>query len=1092
MRTPSTSARLLVAASAVLALLGCRVQQPPTVVPAPPGIASFSASAAQVTAGEKATLSWKVTDATSVELREATLGDLGVPVDQLEGTLEVTPAADALYVLTARGPGGSDARAVSVTVKGATVSDVAFRALPPVIEAGASATLAWTAPGAQQISVTAGGQALPLAGQREAGAVTVTPRFDTTYTLTADTETRTLTLEVQPGVLTAALNPPAAEVGAPVTLSWTAGGAERLVVSSPGRGTLREVTTAADIASGSFTEPAPARPTNGVVTYVVTAVKGTVQRSKTVELAVGTSLAINSFTAPAVAAAGAGYSVRWTTIGAQRVEVLVDGLRVFQSASGTEAGNGGFGFTAPANDFSVELVAFDGRGAEARQLAQVDAVGVPTAATLTASPASVTAGQPVTLTFASQEARRVRIVDSDGQTVFSLTGQPAEGGTATVYPNASTTYTLSADNLLGNPAVTATAMVTVTGTPVTVTQSPPTALDGQNVTLTPSTAGAVLYGFPHGQVTTASRASFLDISGTGQKVLETGSTVTTVTPAFSTWLWGTRQTGSLTISAAGWMAWGGPAAVNSSNLALPSTSTTAAPFLIAPFWDALTLTANSGVYWQLVGEAPEQVLVVQWDRLQVGSDTTTEVTFQAQVHQAGTVSFQYKTMTLATGYSSFTIGVQDGTRTTAVTWGGTPASDSAVYFFSPVADPVEFRARAGTRWGGFVKTGTGYALVSQATQAVSVPRDLALTELMFNPAASVPQGQYLEVLNRTPTPLDLSGWSLAAGAGRFDVPTGFTVAPGVPTLLGASTDPAENDDAGVTLAWGAGFALPADGGTLTIGTADASVAFSYAAFADAGAGVSLTVDPQPYLFSTGLGFDICPSTTPFGSQSPPQQGSPGSLGTCGTFPYAGQSIPVNFQDISATGTAVFTGSSLDTVISAVTLSDGTTPRPTAFGVPRNELKVSSNGFLTFNMGNTSAASGNKTAPSSSDPVGTVAIFWEDLDIRTGATPPGNVYWKRFEPNEDPLTPARHWVFQWHRWSYWLSSPEDDLNFEVKLFEDGTIEYHYGTMTSGTSSGYGTGFSATVWLENPAGTQALVRSVNEPLVQSNSAYRFIPR
>ena len=83
--------------------------------------------------------------------------------------------------------------------------------------------------------------------------------------------------------------------------------------------------------------------------------------------------------------------------------------------------------------------------------------------------------------------------------------------------------------------------------------------------------------------------------------------------------------------------------------------------MIAPFWDDLTLIASSGVYYQVVGDAPDQSLIVQWNKLQVGTDAATEVTFQVQVHQRGIVSFQYQTMTLASGYTSFVVGVQDHT-----------------------------------------------------------------------------------------------------------------------------------------------------------------------------------------------------------------------------------------------------------------------------------------------------------------------------------------------------------------------------------------------------------------------------------------------
>ena len=501
--------------------------------------------------------------ATAIELREATSGELGVPVNTLEGTTEVTVNAASLYVLVARGPGGSDARAVSVGLTGDALGEVTFQALPPIIAGGASATLAWTAPGATQVSITADGQALDLAGQRSSGAVPVSPKFDTTYTLTADGVDKTLSITVQPALITASLSPRAAEVGDAVTVSWTAAGAEKVTVSSPGRGQLHEATTPAEIQSGSFVDTVPPTPADGVVVYELVAVKGTQTFTRTLELNVGTGIGITRFDAPAVAASGATYAVRWETRAADAVELKVDGVTVHRTTSAQTAAVGLFAFTSPVADFSVELIATNTRGGRASQLAQVDAVGIPTSATLSATPATVAAGQPVTLAFASQEARRARIVDSQGQVVFSVTGQAAENGTATVYPSVDTTYTLSADNLLGNPAVTATAAVTVTGTPVTVTQFPPTAIAGQNVSSI--TTGELLYGFPHQQVLNSTQADFQDISGTGTKVLETGANVTSVDLPFTTFLWGRRLTGSLTISRAGWMAWAAPLLVTSVN-----------------------------------------------------------------------------------------------------------------------------------------------------------------------------------------------------------------------------------------------------------------------------------------------------------------------------------------------------------------------------------------------------------------------------------------------------------------------------------------------------------------------------------------------
>lgn len=1084
------SLRSLTAATlASMALLaGCRIEKPATVIPPPPAIESFTASARSAARDGKVTLSWTTSEATSIELREASTGALGAPGDQLSGSLEVTITADALFVLTARGPGGTDARALSVTLEDSTVGAITFQAIPQSIPVGAQTTLVWNAPGATAVTLAEGTQALDLAGQRSSGALTVSPAFDTSYTFTADGQARTVTVLVQPGVLTLEAAPRAVEAGDPVTLSWTAGGAEHLIITSPGRGQLADITDPARIRAGSFEDVVPQLPPGGLVTYEVAAVKGAERLSRQVEVNVGTGLAITRFDAPPVAGVGGSYSVRWETRAADQVELQVDGITVHRTASQATAAVGLFAFTAPAADFAVELIATNALGGRVTQLAQVDSVGVPTVITLTASPTTVTAGSPVTLTWASQEARRVRITDADGETLFSVTGQRAEGGTAVVYPNADTTYTVSADNLLGSTAITATAAVTVTGTPLTMSQFPPTAISGQNVQLTASQTGALYYGFPHALVLRSTQADFIDISATGTRVLESGGAgFTTVELPFTTWLWGSKRTGSLTISRAGWMAWGAPLVVNSSETSLPSTSTSAAPGLIAPFWDNLTLTANSAIFAQLVGNAPDQSLVVQWDRLQVGTSTNTEVTFQARVHQNGVVSFHYLTMTLSSPtYSFFTAGIQDETRTLGLEVDETPTSNSAVYFFSPVT-ALDVRVTKGSSWSGFVQVGNVRTRVGGAALAVELPQDLALTELMFRPNEALPNGQWIEVLNRTAGPLDLTGWQLRSPSSpTFAVASGYSLPPGVPTLIGASTDPLQNDDAGVSVSWSP-FTLSPDAGELTLGTADAGVTVTYSGPADGGTGASKEFDSNTYRVRSGSPSTLtCEPTRTFGSQTPLQRGSPGSLTSC--FPYTVQAIPVQYVDISATGTRLLnnTTTATSTVVPITLAATGADPAPVAFGVRRPVLSMSLSGWIAW--GSTTTTSGtNKTIPTSSNPLGTLAPFWDFLQVP--ASTPASMYWKRFAPNEDPVTTAQHWVFMWHQVRHVTG---DELNFQVKLFEDGTIEYHYGAMVSGSSSNYADGNSATVWLEEPTGFTALTQSVNQPVVAPNTAWRFIPQ
>jgi hypothetical protein len=137
---------------------------------------------------------------------------------------------------------------------------------------------------------------------------------------------------------------------------------------------------------------------------------------------------------------------------------------------------------------------------------------------------------------------------------------------------------------------------------------------------------------------------------------------------------------------------------------------------------------------------------------------------------------------------------------------------------------------------------------------------------------------------------------------------------------------------------------------------------------------------------------------------------------------------------------------------------------------------------------------NKVSPNTSEPDvgGTIAPFWDDLEFRPSARPGSGFYRQRFNAGADPLEPRPHWVFLWYRTESFASpSTNDDISFEVKLFDDGTIEYHYGTMTSGSTLNRATGNSATVWLEPnvAAAPRALVFSVNRASLSSNTAIRF---
>lgn len=1023
-----------------LVLISCR---PPVVEqPLAPRIESFAISKSSLVGGETLTISWRVSNATDLELREATLGALDVPATQFEGSIDVKPTVNSVFVLTVRSAGGTDARALSVSV-GADPGDTSFIALPPVISGGDVTTLVWTAPSARSVSLRAGSTELDTRGQLTAGAVTVRPLQDTTYTLEVDGEIHEARVTVQPAILEFTASARAIEVGGFITLTWrTAGATEvRLTGATPVTSTQHDF---------GFSERLV---TPGLVTFTLVAEKGNERATRTLDVYVGVDLSITQLSMPVVAARGASYSMRWDTIAADTVEVRIDGVPTFSTSTPSRVSSGSMSIPTPDHDFEVEFIAIDSRGPRVTRRSHVDVVGVPTGVTLTASPATVNAGDAVTLSWSSLDSRHVRIVDGDGQPVFSVNGIDAENGSTTVHPpHAGTTYRIAADNLLGSTPVTANTTVTVTGAPLDVVQSPRTSVSGARFDIIATDTQAVLVGFPHSQVLEGARSEFIDLRGTGQTLdIVNSPGIASLTPGFDVWLWGEKQSSQLVVSRSGWMAFGAPAVNVATDVALPSSL--APRGIIAPFFDDLRMTSNASISWQVMGDAPNERLIVQWSRMQIGTDANTELTFQAQVHQNGSVSFHYESMRLPTLYAGFVVGLQDAFAQRAVTSAFVPSDDTALYFFSPLSGSASLAATRRTNWGGFVQKNGVSALISRRANVVSLPEELAVTEVMSKPR--VINGQYVELINRTSVPLDLSNWSL----GTFVFPTGFTLPSDTPIVIGASTDAAQNDDAGVSLAW-TNFAL--DGGAFFFGVNDAGISIA----TNSDAGVARIIEP---------GITTCDARTTFGNATPLQLGNPGVAAGCG-FGYRSHAIASNFVDISDGGTA------LPMNTTTIPIALGVSPLPRVFGEQLSVVSMSVDGFLV--PGSTTAINGeNKTSATDfTSPRGVIAPFWDDLEV----TSVGGLFWK-FVP-----TPEAHWIFQWHHVRHLNTQPADDLNFEVKLFENGAIEYHYAEMRSGTYAGYGEGRSATVWLERGDAGIALVESINAPLIRSRTALRFTPQ
>lgn len=106
----------------LLVISGCKKKTPPPPPPPPatspqpppppekPAINNFTAEPTSIEPGQSSTLRWSVSNATDITV------DQGVGAVQSQGTRVVQPNATTTYTLSARGPGGTDSRSVTVEV----------------------------------------------------------------------------------------------------------------------------------------------------------------------------------------------------------------------------------------------------------------------------------------------------------------------------------------------------------------------------------------------------------------------------------------------------------------------------------------------------------------------------------------------------------------------------------------------------------------------------------------------------------------------------------------------------------------------------------------------------------------------------------------------------------------------------------------------------------------------------------------------------------------------------------------------------------------------------------------------------------------
>ncbi len=94
--------------------------------------------------------------------------------------------------------------------------------------------------------------------------------------------------------------------------------------------------------------------------------------------------------------------------------------------------------------------------------------------------------------------------------------------------------------------------------------------------------------------------------------------------------------------------------------------------MIAPFWDDLDLTSFGFLEYDVVGEAPDRIFVLEWDNIPRFGDPNDRVTFAVQLFEGSQdILFLYEDVTMLEGNngSSATIGIQSEAQGLALQFG---------------------------------------------------------------------------------------------------------------------------------------------------------------------------------------------------------------------------------------------------------------------------------------------------------------------------------------------------------------------------------------------------------------------------------------
>lgn len=1076
-----------------------------------PEIVNFQVTPATVAIGQKATLSWSTRFAATISIHDGT-ADLAIDPSVTSGQIDVFPTHTTVYVLTAKGGAETVAQAsVSLGVAPVPVI-VAFSALPSQVNPGQPTQLSWEVQAANEVTITkaSSGTTLPLGAlaQNAKDGYATYPGRSETYRLTAkgpggqaSAETK---VQVQPVISVFESTPPGVDPSETYSLSWTTHSAVHLRVLREGATVLLDTTDLTTADQGSILEPPPAGLTQVNYELEITSLEG-VKVSRFLTVKVGPKPQILSYSmTPATLSAGDSFFLAWSLSGATSLVIKIDGATQTTLTSAARLANGTW--TSPpqsaAGDHQVEFIARSAALSQEVRTSPFRVVELAAIVSFTATPSQLqAAGDTSTLAWEVTDGSRAELLV--GERVIQAVSLPT--GTAQVRVLTSGVYSLRAYNAAGDYTEESIAL-SVAGLPSALTGGPSPFVPGEELSVDWNVAswGATTARMAPAPFQTPADP-FVDVSSSGSALAFPSADDSIVDFNFPSGFAvevapGTPPATSASISTNGFLLLASPGWTNP----MPDSSAVgdpwALPLLVAPLWDDLVFVQPTPAQVRVQLTDPD-TLVVQWTGAKFQPSASGSATFEVILHRDGRIDFRYQTLTSP---GSEPDRAKGSLAIVGLTGPGAAWSSPFLAYEPRLTGVTSIRFLGGAtspsgsaklRPDGSVEVGL-VALdslsrpLAASLRLSALPLDaLLVNELLPVPATgtSPALGEWVELRNTLQAPLDLSGVVLTRGAESFALPAGVVVSPSGLTVLGSSSDPAQNGQVPVSVAWGSALSLPDTSGTLSLslrGLPLASFTWGSGGFPTPAAGTSVRMDqvgsapagpnsslycldptPTPGTSNGGCYFDVVPSTN-------------------------------TISDLSATGRDLTqSGSSWRAVVDFTTLAAGQPPFLFSyFGTSFGKAEVSANGWLILFNGSSSGATSSMPTPlplpTKSSPNAILAPFWDDLSTSKtqSASPTAKLYVQLQDPDNNPATANRVLWVQWLHFDVAATTKDADLTLEVRLHERGEIEFLWGNLSPGDAGDRALGSEASAGLEDPQGVFGI--SLPTPLTP-NSAVRFVP-